>query len=245
MTETRLTNKVEDFFSKEITDTKIYLIFRSVDDETSEYLYSSSYFGFRSRDYETFLEDYKEYLSELVKNKELTPYDISVSEKGSIETIPSSQVPNLSKVKEVTTPADSETITDDTDFDPVQIWGYVTIMKNSDGEVMRTYRKQVNAKLLKESKVLNFIQGEVKIIKSDDRLILDFKTDAIEFDDECFVTNNHYFNQFFSYTEAHVNFANANFDALKEIDIIENFDDFHSRCTESVTLVKRLVAVIM
>ncbi|GAE28243.1 hypothetical protein JCM9140_4456 [Halalkalibacter wakoensis JCM 9140] len=244
MTQTRLSNKVEEFYSKDIKDTKIYLIFRSVDDETAEYLYSSSYFGFRRRDYETFLDDYKEYISDLVKGKELTPYDISVTEKGSIETIPSSQVPNISKVKEVLIPAESRTITDDTDFDPVHIWGYVIVMKNSDGKLMRTYRKQVNAKLMKESKVLNFIQGEVKIIKSDDRLILDFKADAIEFEDECFVTNNHYFNQFFSYTEAHVNFANANFDDLKDINIIDNFDDFHSRCVESVTLVKRLVSVI-
>ncbi|TYS68839.1 DUF4868 domain-containing protein [Sutcliffiella horikoshii] len=244
MAENRLTNKVDDFFSKEITDTKIYLIFRSVDDETNEYLYRSSYFGFKGKDYKTFKDDYKEYLTELVKNRELTEYDITVTEKGSIETIPSTQVPNISKVKEVLTPAESQTITDDRDFDPVSIWGYIIVMKNKDDKVMRTYRKQVNAKLMKESKVLNFLQGEVKIIKSDDRLILDFKADAIEFDDECFVTNNHYFNQFFSYTEAHVNYANANFDELKEIDIIENFDDFHSRCVESVTLVKRLVAVI-
>ncbi|MCM3575610.1 DUF4868 domain-containing protein [Mesobacillus subterraneus] len=244
MTETRLANKVNEFFSKDITDTKIYLIFRSVDDETSEYLYSSSYFGFGRRDYKTFLDDYKKYLSDLVKNKELTPYDVSVNEKGSIETISSSQVPNINKIKEVSSPAESQTITDDTDFDPVKIWGYVIVMKNSDRKIMRTYRKQVNAKLMKESKVLNFRQGEVEIIKSDDRLILDFKVDAIEINDECFITNNHYFNQFFSYNEAHVNFANANFDALKEIDIIENFDDFHTRCVESVTLVKRLVAVI-
>ncbi|MGO1059501.1 Kiwa anti-phage protein KwaB-like domain-containing protein [Planococcus sp. FY231025] len=244
MIENELTNKIENFFSKEITDTKIYLIFRSVDDETNEYLYSSSYFGFKGKDYETFKEDYVEYLIEAVKDKELTEYDIAVTEKGSIETIPSSHVPNLTKVKEVLSPPESRTIIEDRDFDPVKIWGYVIVMKNKDDKVIRTYRKQVNAKLMKESKVLNFLQGEVKIIKSDDRLILDFKADAIEFEDKCFVTNNHYFNQFFSYTEAHVNYANANFDGLKEIDIIENFDDFHSRCIESVTLVKRLVAVI-
>lgn len=244
MTENRLGNNVKDFFSKEVIDTKIYLIFRSVDDETNEYLYSSSYFGFKEKDYETFRTDYEEYLTESVKDRELTEYDISVTEKGSIETILSSQVPNLTKVKEVLSPPESRTIIEDKDFDPVKIWGYVIVMKNEDGNILRTYRKQVNAKLMKESKVLNFIQGEVKIIKSDDRLILDFKADAIEFGDECFITNNHYFNQFFSYTEAHVNYANANFDGLKEIDIIVNFDDFHSRCIESVTLVKRLVAVI-
>ncbi len=244
MAENRLTTKVDDFFSKEITDTKIYLIFRNVDDETSEYIYSTSYFGFRGRDYTNFKNDYEEYLVESVKNKELTEYDISVSEKGSIETISSSEVPNLTKIKDVLTPPESQTITDDRELDPVTIWGYATVMKNRDEQVMRTYRKQVNAKLLKESKVLNFRQGEAKIIKSDDRLILDFKVDAIEFDDECFVTNTFYFNQFFSYTEAHVSYANTNFDELKEIDIIENFDDFHSRCVESSTLVKRLVAVI-
>jgi hypothetical protein len=244
MSENKLTNKVGNFFSSKIEDTKIYLIFRSVDDETAEYLYSSSYFGFKGKDYDNFKEEYNEYLLELVKNKELAEYDVSVTEKGSIETISSSLVPNISKVKEVLTPAESETITNDKDFDPVKIWGYSIVMKNSDGNIMRTFRKQVNAKLMKESKVLNFLQGEVTIIKSDNRLILDFKVDAIEFDDECYVTNNHYFNQFFSFTEAHINFANSNFDALKDMDIIDNFDDFHERCVESNTLVKRLVAVI-
>jgi hypothetical protein len=244
MSVNKLTNKVDNFFSSKIEDTKIYLIFRSVDDETAEYLYSSSYFGFKGKDYDNFKDEYKDYLLELVKNKELTEYDISVTEKGSIETISSSRVPNISKVKGVLTPAESETITNDRDFDPVKIWGYSIVMKNSDGKIMRTFRKQVNAKLMKESKVLNFLQGEVTIIKSDNRLILDFKVDAIEFDDECYVTNNHYFNQFFSFTEAHVKFANSNFDALKDMDIIENFDDFHERCVESNTLVKRLVAVI-
>jgi hypothetical protein len=244
MTKNRLINKVEKFFSSNITDTKIYLIFRSVDDETSEYLYTGSYFGFKGDDYKSFKNDYKVYISNLTKDKELTDYDVSVADKGAIETIPSSLVPNLGKVKEILTPAESQTITDDKDFDPVQIWGYSIVMKNKAGNTMRTYRKQVNAKLMKESKVLNFLQGEVVIIKSDDRLILDFKVDAIEFNEECFITNNHYFNQFFSYTEAHINYANANFDALKDTDIIENFDDFHVRCVESTTLVKRLVSVI-
>ncbi|PGR82054.1 hypothetical protein COC43_03245 [Bacillus thuringiensis] len=244
MLENKLTKQVDEFFNAQITDTKIYLIFRNIDDETSEYLYSSSYFGFHKKDYQNFKDEYKDYLLKLVENKELTAYDISVTEKGAIEFISTSAVPNIDKVKKVLTPSESDTIANDTDLNPVNIWGYSVVMQNSNGNIMRTYRKQVNAKLMKESKVLNFSQGEVKIIDQADRLILDFKIDAIEFDDECYVTNSYYFNQFFSYTEAHVNFAKENFDALEELAIIDNFNDFHARCLQSVTLVKRLVSVI-
>lgn len=238
-----LEQKLSLFFSNPISELKVYLIFREIDDDTNEYIYSSSYFGLGNKDFPKFIEEYRDKLVSNSKNKEITDYNVSVTEKGSIEKINASDVPNLKKIVNVISPLASENISK-RKFEPIEIWGYVVDIKNTNEEKIKTFRKFIGAKTIKENKIMKLLGDNVEFTDPKNLLIVDFKIDSILIDDNCYIFNEYYFNTFFSFKEEHIKYINTNIGDLKKQNIINNFDEFHARCINSTTLVKRLVPVI-
>jgi len=239
MSEIDLQKTLDDFYKYEITEFEIYYIIRT--EEDGEYEYSSFYCnmpGLKS----DFQKDYRQRAYDVLKGKVYEEFDVIASQADTIEIINSDKVENMKKIKillnKITAKKASEINPKVSD-----IWGYVIAYVNKKKKKLSLYRKFTLPKAFNARRKISIVNGNLQEIK-DDIFTIDMNIDAIELENQSYVINRFYFETFFSFKEEYVKCVENSLEDLKKENVIENFDEFSTRCLESNNLVRKLVYVV-
>lgn len=234
-----LLKKITSFLD-ESTEFELYFIKRNPKNEDNPF---TSYHFELHKIRKDFRDNFIEKLQLKVANKPVVAFDVVSYEEDSIEVLDSVQVNNLDKIKPLLNKIVSNDAID-TKLDVNDIWGYIAVLTNKEGEQMNLFRKYVKVSGFKSKKQYSIIGGELTKVENKDSIFLDFDVDAIEVGQKMYVTNRYYFHQFFSFNSAYVHFVEKSLDDLRKEDVIENFDEFAERCLNSGNLTRKLVKVI-
>lgn len=239
MSEVNFENTLRDYFKNKITEFEIYYIIRSKDDDG--YLYNSFYCnmpGLKGN----LQTDYMNRIYEVIKGKTYEEFDVIGSQADSIETLNSDRIDNMKKIKGQLNKISSKNASE-INVSVANIWGYVVTYVNNKNKKLCLFRKFTLPKAFNEKRKLSIVNGNLKEI-TDEIFILDLNIDAIELDGNTYVINKYYFERFFSFDEEYVKCVETSMEDLKKENVIENFEEFSTRCLESSNLVRKLVYVV-
>lgn len=239
MNEVSFKDKLDKFFQNKITEFEIYYILREKDG--SEYDYSS--FFCKMPELKDILQnDYKEKAYEIVKGKEFEEFNIIGSQADSIEILDSNEIKNMKKIKKVLNKVYAENV-GNTNISVSDIWGYSIVFKNDQNKKLSLFRKFTMPKTFNERRKLSIVNGSIKEIK-EEIFTLDMNIDAIEIEGKTYIISKYYFEKLFSFDEEYIKCVESSLEHLKKENVINNFDEFSTRCLESGNLVRKLVHVV-
>lgn len=228
---------LDDFFKEKINEFEIYYIMREKDRDN--YSYSSFYCKMPGlkKDLE---QDYKERLYENIKGKEFEEFNVMGAQADTIEMLNSDEISNMKKIKKTLNKIVSQNANN---INISDIWGYSIVFKNDKNKKISMFRKFTMPKTFNEKRKVSIVNGNLKEIK-DEIFTLDMNIDAIEIDKQTYIINRYYFEKLFSFDEEYIKCVESSLDDLEKEDVIDNFDDFSSRCLESGNLVRKLLHVV-
>lgn len=239
MSDNDLRKTLDDYFGYTIKEFEIYYILRTEEDK--EYPYSSFYCNMPGLKGDL-QKEYRQRAYDILKGKVYEEYDIIASQADSIEIINSDRVNNLKKIAKLLNKIVAKKPCD-VDARISDIWGYVITYVNEKKKKLCMYRKFTLPKAFNASKKVSMINGNLQEIK-DEIFTIDMNIDAIELDGKTYIVNRYYFETFFSFKEEYVKCVQDSLEDLKKENVIENFDEFSTRCLESNNLVRKLVYVV-
>lgn len=230
---------LDNYFKNKIIEFEIYYILRDKDDD--EYTYSS--FCCKMPDLKSILQsEYKNRLYEVSNGKICEEFNVVGSQADSIETLDSNQIKNMMKVKKVLNKVSAGNVSN-TNMSISDIWGYAIVFKNDKNKKLSLFRKFTMPRTFNERRRLSIVNGSLKEIK-DEIFILDMNIDAIEIEGKTYIISRYYFERFFSFDEEYVKCVESSLEDLKKENVIDNFDEFSTRCLESSNLIRKLVYVV-
>ncbi|SDL24248.1 Kiwa anti-phage protein KwaB-like domain-containing protein [Natronincola ferrireducens] len=236
----RLNNDIKSFFDVKIESFQIYYILR--DKVKNEYLYSTFYCNMSPKLKKSLQDEYKNKVYDSIDGKIVEKFDVIGSEADSIEFLESKMVNNLEKIKNGLNPIKAKKASD-IDVDINDIWGYVVVFTNDKKKKLSIFRKFTTPKALNENKKFSIVNGNIEEF-NEQIFTLDFKIDALEVNSNIYIINKYYFELLFSFNEEYVKYVKNSLEKLKSEKVINNFDEFSTRCLESGNLVRKLVYVV-
>lgn len=239
MSDVTLNNILNDYFKNKIAEFEIYYIIRTEDDD--EYSYNSFYCnmpGLKGN----LQNEYINRIYEVIQGKIYEEFDVIGSQADSIEILDSDRIDNMKKIKDQLNKVSSKNASE-LNVSVANIWGYVVTYVNNKNKKLCLFRKFTLPKAFNEKRKLSIVNGNLKEI-TDEIFILDLNIDAIELDGKTYVINKYYFERFFSFDEEYVKCVESSMEELKKENVIDNFDEFSTRCLESSNLVRKLVYVV-
>lgn len=231
-------NKViSDFYCNYTNNFEIYFLVRK-DDRKDKF---DSFYCHLDKVKKEIESKYKGKIEEL-QSRNIREYDVITTEVDTIEVIPSTEVPCFSEVNKLTNRINAKKA-GDIDVKISDIWAIAYVYKNSENKKLIVFRKFTTPKTLNECKKLSIVGGNLKEIKAD-IFTIDYKIDAIYVEGNIYVVNKYYFERIFSFDLKYVKYVEESIEKLRKENVIENFDEFTSRCLESGNLSRKLVYVV-
>lgn len=178
-----------------------------------------------------------------LQNKEIVDFNPTLLEQGTIEKIPCDHVNNYNTILNTINSIQTESVKD-LDFN--HIWGYSIRLRftiNNATQDLFIFKKFAYPKLLKQSLILSLTSDEYTKI-TDEIITIDNQVHAFSLTNDIYILNKGQFETFFNFSSTYETIIQKSMASLKELDVIDNFDDFASRCLDSDTLTRRLVKII-
>jgi len=177
-----------------------------------------------------------------ILEKSLTEFNPTGTETGTIEHLPLEFVNNYESIYKSISSTLPESIAD---LDFKEIWGYcikILYDEHNPNELL-FFKKFAYPKIFSKSLILSLVGGSYN--KIDDEIItIDNDVHAFSFDKTMYVLNKSQFEIFFNFSSSYRTIVENSIEMLKELDVIENFEDFALHCINSDTLTRRLVKII-